>query len=311
MKLLKAPTETAAITVEPGGLAGLEQSTPDLPFMLDLSKKIKSGTRRIMPLVAMRAAGAYVIKIREGYAEHGGDRRSRARVALLKPRTPWKDFCPQTFDGASKDTIDREIKIFLKALDRAKDQEGGEQSPEYRLLTTPPWLLNSDDLETMADALEKLLPEKNQNQLLRKIRLANAPKPPHTLSKADRQKAAAAAAEAKKAKKKRKPTPEQARIITADFIDSLTSFSTEAKGFSYDCPAVFFALPLRKDCEPDQTALEDYRAEFEIHKTALEADLAKILTAFDEFIAAKMEGDAATAADVSKRSRKSSKTSKK
>jgi hypothetical protein len=317
MKLLKAPTETAAITVDPGGLAGLEQSTPDMDFMLDNGKKIKVGTRALMPFIIMQGAGSYVIKKREGYEGRGGDRRSEAQDAPMKSKPSWKEFCPATFDGASHDSVDRTIKVW-RIAERRAFAEYGEHSPEYRILTTPPWLLNAEDLEVMADALEKLIPEKNQNELLITIRSANAP---HTLTASDRKKAAAAATESKKARKNSTITPEKARIFMDDFIHSLTSFETECGRLTLpedskdprfnDFKNSLLVLPLRKDCEPDQTALMDYRDEFEILKTALEADLAKILTAFDEFIAAKMEGDAATAADVSKRSRKSSKTSKK
>jgi hypothetical protein len=309
MHLPTPPTEAASITVEPGGLAGLENLKTSWDELRDDEEQMHICKSQLMVLAAMSGAKLLVMKKSLGYDQRGGDRRSNPTGSGLI--ATWDDVCRAELN-ITDDTANKRINIFLTAVERAKALEGGEHSPEFRVLTTPPALLNSADLEIMADALEKLLPEKNQNQLLRKIRPANAPKPPHTLTAADRKKAAAATADAKKARKNGKVDPELVRIFMDNFFKSIADTNEELQRMLANKKNLL-VLPVRDPSEPAPGGtdskpvryLDDYAEDFRALKKVVEAGMGEVLDMFEAFLVA---ADKKRKADQKKNQKYSSKS---
>ena len=280
MKQSNTIPETTMIAVEPDGLIGIESRTPQWDRARMILEATKTACRASIAGQVILGGELMALKSELGF-NGGGRRKELPHGAVINsiPRT-WPELVRAEL-GISEDTGDRFIGCFKIIQKRGKAL--GDESETFRLLSAPPSTLNESDRKDLGKIVNELLRDDGQKELLQELKIVNGT---HRLKGGDMP--------AKKAPADSGDVTVLASIHFRNLFNDLAKLEREVRRGRDDgnFKSFLYVLPLEPADSPDVVGLMDYRFQFEKLKTAIEEDLAGLLTEINKAIEPQMQGTA-------------------
>lgn len=144
----------------------IESNAVDWTRAKGLLADLKSAARRSLAAQILLGKELDFLKKSLGFAGSGRRPKEKPQVAVFNDPTTWQAWCKAELD-VSDDAVDRWIKCYEAALERAKRTNNKKSHPHaVRLLQMPAAEMDGSEIEALAACVERLVDRTTQQGLL-------------------------------------------------------------------------------------------------------------------------------------------------